>query len=354
MSAWWSAWLADGAGGFAWPALLLLIPLPWLVWRFAPPLRARGAALRMPAGTPLATLAASGSAGRGAGMPWLLWLAWALLCVAAARPQQLGEPVAPPQSARDLMLAVDLSVSMGEEDMLIGRRVVDRLTAAKAVIADFLERRDGDRIGLVVFGQRAYAMTPMTRDRASVEQQLEDTVVGLVGRETAIGDAIGLSVKRLQQQPQGQRVLILLTDGVNNAGQLSPLKAAELARDADVRVHTIAFGSDEGALSVFGFRMPLGGEPMIDEAVLREIADMTGGRAFRARDTAELAGIYAEIDRLEPVELPGPQLRPRIERYPVPLAAAAVVALLALLPWRRWRGRGDGNDGGGDVAEVAR
>ena len=249
----------------------------------------------------------------------------------------LGEPVVPPYSARDLMLAVDLSVSMSEEDMLIGRHVVDRLTAAKAVIADFLERRDGDRVGLIVFGQRAYAMTPMTRDLASVEQQLDDTVVGLVGRETAIGDAIGLSVKRLQQQRGGERVLILLTDGVNNAGQLSPLKAAELARDAGVRVHTIAFGSDEGALSVFGFRMPMGGAPTIDEATLSEIADMTGGRAFRARDTAELAGIYAEIDRLEPVTSPGPQLRPRIERYPLPLAAALALAVLALLPWRRWR-----------------
>ncbi|WP_101925123.1 MULTISPECIES: vWA domain-containing protein [Luteimonas] len=331
----WPVSLGALPGLFAWPWLLLAIPLPWLVWRFATPVPRGGAALRMPDDARLAALAAPSRRGGAARMPWLLWLAWALLCVAAARPQTLGEPVAPPQAGRDLMLAVDLSASMGEEDMVIGRRVVDRLTAAKAVIADFLDRRAGDRIGLIVFGQRAYAMTPMTRDRDSVRQQLDDTVVGLVGRETAIGDAVGLAVKRLQAQPAGQRVLILLTDGVNNAGLLSPQKAAELARDADVRVHTIAFGSDEGALSVFGFRMPTGGEPAIDEAALQDIADTTGGRAFRARDSEALAGIYGEIDRLEPIDVPGPQLRPRIERYPAPLALALLVALLALLPWRR-------------------
>ncbi len=322
-------------GLFAWPWLLAAMPLPWLVWRFVPAVRRGGAALRMPDGARLAALATPLRGASASPVPWLLWLAWALLCIAAARPQTLGEPVTPPQAGRDLMLAVDLSASMGEEDMFIGRQVADRLTAAKAVIADFLERRAGDRIGLIVFGQRAYAMTPMTRDRDSVRQQLDDTVVGLVGRETAIGDAVGLAVKRLQAQPDGQRVLILLTDGVNNAGLLSPQKAAELARDADVRVHTIAFGSDEGALSMFGFRMPTGGEPAIDEAALQAIADTTGGRAFRARDSAELAGIYGEIDRLEPIVRPGPQLPPTIERYPVPLALSVVIALLALLPWRR-------------------
>ena len=150
-------------------------------------------------------------------------------------------------------------------------------------------------------------------------------------RDRAIGDAIGLAVKRLQDQPRSQRVLILLTDGVSNAGVLSPEKAAELARDAGVRVHTIAFGSDEGNLSMFGFRLPASSEPAIDEAALQAIADATGGRAFRARDTDALAGIYDEIDRLEPVERAGPALRPRIERYPVPLAGACALLLLCLL-----------------------
>jgi Ca-activated chloride channel family protein len=261
-------------------------------------------------------------------------LAWSLLCVAAARPQELGPPIAPPQVGRDMMLAVDLSASMGEQDMELGGRLVDRLTAAKAVLADFLDRRVGDRIGLVVFGDRAFALTPLTLDRDSVRQQLDDSVVGLAGRATALGDAIALSTKRLQQQQTEQRVLIVLTDGVNTAGVLEPAKAAQIARDAGVRVHAIAFGGEGGALSVFGFTLPTGGDE-VDEAGLQRIAQLTGGRFFRARDTEALAGIYAEIDALEPVKRQGQAVRPKIERYPWPLGFAVAVGMLALLLRRR-------------------
>ena len=328
-------WLQALTGLFAWPWLLLAMPVPWLARRWLPPARARGRALRVPY-RGLEQLATPRISSGTPATNWLLWMAWCLLCVAAARPLQWGPTEQPPRSARDIMLAVDLSGSMSEEDMVVGVQAADRLTAAKAVIADFLERRAGDRIGLIVFGQRAYAMTPMTLDRASVRQQLDATVVGMVGRETAIGDAIGLAVKRLQDTPRGQRLLILLTDGVSNAGALTPDKAAELARDAGVRVHTIAFGSEAGAGGLFGFQMP-GSEPAIDEAALRRVAETTGGRAFRARDTDELVEIYREIDRLEPVEQPGPSLRPRLERYPLPLAAACAALLLAL--WLRPRRR---------------
>ena len=232
------------------------------------------------------------------------------------------------------MLAVDLSASMGEEDMELGGRIVDRLSAAKAVLADFLDRRVGDRVGLVVFGERAFALTPLTLDRDSVREQLDGSVVGLAGRATAIGDAIGLATKRLQKQPAGQRVLILLTDGVNTAGNLDPAKAAQIARDNGVRIHAIAFGGDGGALSVFGFQLPTGGDE-VDEAGLQRIAALTGGRFFRARDTEALAGIYAEIDKLEPVQRQGRMVRPKIERYPLPLACALALCLLALALRRR-------------------
>lgn len=320
----------------AWPLWLLAWPLPWLVralWRPAP---VAAPALVVPYGADIERIAqAPARRWRGGGAGVLAWLAWTLLCVACARPQSLGVPVAPPQAGRELLLALDLSASMSEVDMVLGGRPVDRLTAAKAVLADFLERRRGDRVGLVVFGQRAYALTPQTADLDTVREQLADSVAGLAGQETAIGDAIGLSVKRLAARTAGERVVVLLTDGVNTAGLLDPAAAARLARDAGVRVHTIAFGG-EGGLSLFGMRLPLpGGADPIDEEALREVARITGGRFFRARDIDTLAGIYAELDAIEPVARPGRAVRPVIEHYPWPLGAALALALLAA--WRRRR-----------------
>jgi len=231
-------------------------------------------------------------------------------------------------------LAVDLSGSMAEQDMILGNQYVDRLTAAKAVISDFLQRRAGDRVGLLLFGQRAYAVTPLTPDRESVRLQLLDSEIGMAGQETAIGDAITLAVKRLSEQEdlkagKGERVLILLTDGVNTAGAVTPDKAAELAQTAGVRVHTVGFGGEGGEQGFFGMRIPR--QPQIDEKALQNVAERTGGRYFRARDTRELAGIYAEIDRIEPTARAGEVLRPRIERYAYPLGLSLAFALMALL-----------------------
>ena len=318
----------------AWPWALLALPLPWLM-RWWPRRNAAAPALRVPyAAGALAELGqASGAAGWRIGR-LLLWLAWACLCVAMARPQQLGDPVTPPQQGRQMMLAVDVSGSMSEPDMMLGNQVVQRLSAAKAVLADFLDRRAGDRVGLLIFGERAYTLTPITADLTTVRNQLTDSEVGLAGRDTAIGDAIALAVKRLREQPGGQRVLILLTDGVSNAGVLQPLRAAELAKAEGVRVYPVAFGGD-GGMSLFGVQIAAGDDP-VDEATLRRIADLTGGRAFRARNTDELAGIYAELDRLEPITAAGAAVRPYIERYAWPLALAMLLGGLGWLLPRRW------------------
>lgn len=324
--------LYQGYAGFAWPWLWLAFPLPWLARWLLPARHSDSDALKVPYGRRLEAIAGvGGGRGRVTGATALAWLAWFLLCTAAARPQEFGEAIQPPQSGRDLMLALDLSGSMTEADMELGGAVVDRLTAAKAVLADFLDRRAGDRVGLLVFGQRAYVLTPLTLDLDTVRQQLRDSVAGLAGRETAIGDAIGLAVKRLRRQPEGQRVLILLTDGVNSTGTLTPLKAAELAQQEGVRVHTIAFGSDGDAMTIFGLQLPMpqSAPEAIDEATLHQIAQSTGGRSFRARDTEELVQIYAELDRIEPVQRAGQAVRPRIERYPWPLSGALLVALFA-------------------------
>lgn len=312
----------------AWPWALVAVLLP-LVARRLPRARERGgAALWVPFYAELVGLTGDRRAGALPGRLWLPALAYLALCFAAARPQWVEDPTAPPRSGRDLMLAVDVSGSMAAEDMRVGGRGVDRLTAVKVVLDDFIERRAGDRLGLILFGQQAYQVTPLTFDRESVRHQLDTSAVGLAGRETAIGDALGLAVKRLRERPAQQRVVVLLTDGANNAGALQPTQAAELAQAHQVRVYTIAFGAD-AQRGPFGMLLP---SAEIDEATLHSIADATGGRFFRARDTAELAGIYAELDRLEQIEHVAEQQRIVRELYPWPAGAALVLSLLALFP----------------------
>jgi Ca-activated chloride channel homolog len=303
---------------------LLLLPLPLLVRRLLPPAETGvGAALCVPFFGAL--MDAERRRPRAPRLVALLAVAaWGLLVLAAARPQMVGEPVALPLAGRDLMLAVDISGSMREEDMVIGGRIVDRLTAVKAVAGDFIERREGDRIGLILFGQQAYLQTPLTFDRNTARTLLFEAAVGLAGRETAIGDAIGLAVKRLRDAETDERVLILLTDGANTAGTIRPQKAAELAAGADVRIHTIGVGGDPR--SAFG--LTLGRNPL-DEATLKAIADATGGRYFRAHDVGELQAIYAMLDELEPVESDRATFRPVDELFGWPLGAALVLSVLA-------------------------
>ena len=318
----WPAWWPEA---FAWPWALWLCLLP-VVMLLLPARRMAGSALRVP--RVLALPAGAWSLPR-AGLPHaLLCLGWVLLCIALARPQVLGPPQQPPAQARQMMLALDLSGSMTEADMRLGGRPAERIVVARAVLDDFLSRRAGDQIGLVVFGQQAFVMTPVTRDLDSVRAQLADAMVGLAGQETAIGDAVALAVKRLRNQQQGQRVLIVLTDGVNTAGAIDPRKAAELAAHDRVRVYTIAFGGDRG-MGLFGLGHAAGNS--MDEQALRHLAEATGGQFFRARNSDELAGIYTQIQALEPVEVAATPQRLRIERYVPWLGAGLLLLLLATL-----------------------
>ncbi|HEY8518476.1 MAG TPA: VWA domain-containing protein [Gammaproteobacteria bacterium] len=331
----------------AWWWVLAALPLPWLVRKLLPPEPLdRDAALKVPVAAEFAGLASGGGAARTARYRLLtLWTVWVLVVLAAARPQYVGEPVALPMTGRDLLLAVDLSGSMEEQDFQLQGRWVDRLTATKAVARDFIDRRVGDRIGLILFGREAYLQTPLTFDRATVRTLLEEAVIGLAGKETAIGDAIGLAIRTLEDArvERGRRVLILLTDGANTAGVVHPLKAAELAAQRQVVIYTIGIGADALTVrSLFGLRQ-INPSADLDEATLRAIADQTGGRYFRARDTEELMQIYGELDKLEPAESDEAGFRPVAELFYWPLGlavlAAAAAALLALPAARRVPGR---------------
>jgi Ca-activated chloride channel family protein len=181
----------------------------------------------------------------------LALVCWTLLVGAATRPQWVGEPISLPVSGRSLMLAVDLSGSMKEEDLQLSGNPTNRLNVVKNVLQEFITRRDGDRLGLILFGEQAYLQTPLTFDRKTVQQMLLESEIGLAGERTAIGNAIGLGVKRLQGLEESERVLILLTDGANTAGDISPEQAARLAEQAGVRIYTIGVGADEMLVQTF-------------------------------------------------------------------------------------------------------
>ncbi|NOY14560.1 MAG: VWA domain-containing protein, partial [Deltaproteobacteria bacterium] len=275
---------------------------------------------------------------------WTLFLAllcWVLLVGAGARPQWLGEPFEMPVSGRDLMLAVDLSGSMQIEDFELHGRQVDRLTALKSVAEPFIEQRVGDRIGLILFGEQAYLQAPLSFDRTMVRQLLDEAVIGLAGDRTAIGDAIGLALKRLKKGEARHQVLILLTDGANTAGTLPPLKAAELAAREGLKIYTIGIGAEQMEIPGFLFSRTVNPSSDLDEKTLKAIAATTGGRYFRARDSAELEKIYKLLDQLEPVEREQDVYRPITALFPWPLGAALsgvlVLVLRQLLPTLRRR-----------------
>lgn len=321
---------------FEWPWLFALLPLPWLLRYLLPTASAaEGAALRVPALNDFEVLvAAGGSAQIKRASVWLAALAWLLLVTGAARPQWLGEPVELPINGRDLMLAVDLSESMHESDFVLNNQPVDRLTASKAVAREFITRRVGDRLGLILFGQQAYLQVPLTFDRQTVQQLLDEAMIGMAGRQTAIGDALGLGVKRMREQNTPHKVMILMTDGRNTVGDIDPLRAAELAHDAGLTVHTIGIGADQALQRGFFGTVRVNPSTDLDEDTLRAIAKKTGGRYFRARDAQAFEKIYAEIDKLEPVEHSGSHFRPTTALFYWPLGAAMALylLLLALVP----------------------
>ena len=323
------------------PWIVLTAPLPWL-WRALLSARERSeGALTVPrlnlfseAGIRPATL----SQGRRWRLLWL-WLIWICLLLAAARPQWTGDPVTLPTTGRDLMLAVDISGSMATEDLEINGRYVDRLRVVKQVVSDFVTARNGDRVGLVLFGTNAYLQAPLTFDLTSVNRLLEEAPVGIAGGKTAIGDAIGLAVKRLRMRPQDDKILILLTDGANNVGEVTPTKAAELAAVGGIKIYTIGVGADEMRMpSLLGFgRRTTNPSADLDEETLQSVATATGGRYFRARDSQGLAEIYAIIDALEPIDQDPETYRPVQALYYWPLALA--LCLFALMLLRDFRGR---------------
>ena len=323
---------------FAWPWMFLLLPLPILAWWWLPPYRARQASVQVPFFDRLA--AATGQVPqrgavvlrRRAVQMIVASLVWILVVVALARPQWVSDPVTRDVSARDLILAVDISGSMDQKDFrTTDGQMLTRLDGVKRVIGDFIARRHGDRNALILFGTRPYVQVPFTQDLATAQQLLDQTQVGMAGQQTAIGDTIGLAIKTLEKSAAQQKLLILLTDGNDTASRVPPEHAADIARQNDIEVYTVGVGDPAAS-----------GENRVDLGVLKAVASTTHGQFFRAEDGAQLEAIYADIDRLAPAKLQTLSWRPKLPLFQWPLGAATILSLsvwLALLIGSEWSRR---------------
>lgn len=319
---------------FSWPWVFLALPLPLAIYWLVPRAPRQDAALRVPFYRQLLQLHSDSSRHYNKNLLILLCCAliWTLVVTASSRPQWVGEPVEIPTTGRDMMLTLDLSGSMEARDMFLNNTQLSRFQVMKAVISDFVEKRTGDRIGLGLFAAHAYVLTPMTHDLDTVGRLVEELEIGMIDESaTAIGDAIGLSVKHLRTQPENNRILILLTDGINNAGELTPMQAAQLARTEGIKMHIVGVASDQFAQrSLFGSRAgALVSE--IDDEAMAAAAQMTGGQYFRARTLEDMIRIYEDLDAMEPIEQDEQTYRPISQLFHWPLGAALLLSFLLAL-----------------------
>lgn len=313
---------------FAWPWVFLFLPLPWLVHRYLPPLRKQDAELRVPFFTELHTLNTAQQSS------WFAWrsqtavyiLIWLLLIAAAARPQLQGELLEQPNTGRDLLMALDVSSSMLYSDMVLDEQSISRMDFVKNLLNTFISERHGDRLGLILFGSQAYLQAPLTYDHHSVRTWLNEAQPGIAGANTSIGDAIGLAIKRLRMRPAEHRVLLLITDGANTSGVMSPLAAAELAARYQIRIYTIGIGNPVKAQTADNLNDTSSLD--LDEHTLQEIAKVSAGQYFNANQAADLSTIHTVLNRLEPAaQLRTPQ-RHVEQLYNGPLALAWLLSML--------------------------
>ena len=315
----------NGVFDIVWPWCILFWPLPFLV-RLLTPHERQVKALRVPFYQRIAVLPQVGfSSGNNTKSLIVAAIVWSLIVFASMRPQWVGNPIDLPVSGRSVMLAVDLSGSMKEKDLQLNGNSVTRLEVVKSVLLPFIERRKGDRLGLILFGDQAYLQTPLTFDRKTLSQMLDEAELGLAGQRTAIGNAIGLAVKRMKDIPEKEKVLVLLTDGQNTAGDVTPENAGIKAKETGLRIHTIGVGADEAWVRHFFGKQKINPSAELDEVMLQGLANLTGGSYFRARSTEELEKIYALIDKIEPVEMDKEVFRPRHALYIWPLGLGLFV-----------------------------
>ncbi|MGO2343220.1 vWA domain-containing protein [Vibrio litoralis] len=315
---------------FHWVWVFLALPLPLIVYWFAPAHQPRAAIV-------LSSLPTEGNVQQKQhiGLKSLAIIIWLLLVTAAARPIWYGKPVEFQPKHRDMMLVVDLSGSMAQEDMNSPSGYIDRLSAVKQVLTDFIAKRKGDRLGLVLFADHAYLQTPLTLDRTTVLQQLNRAQLNMIGTQTAIGEGLGIATKTFIKSEAEQRVIVLLSDGSNTAGVIDPIEAANIAKENHAIIYTVGVGAGELQVDSFFGSRTVNTSQDLDEKTLTQIAQMTGGKYFRARDQKELNEIYNTINQLQPVSNATQTWRPQTEWFTYPLALALILSFILAVLRRR-------------------
>ncbi|WP_138471585.1 VWA domain-containing protein [Poseidonocella sp. HB161398] len=306
------------------PWVLLLLPLPLLLAVLLPPRKSGSGALYLPPALAAAFRPAAAAPVRRHARLIALGLAWIALVAALAGPRQERVLDLVPASGRDIILALDLSGSMEREDFMLDGRTVSRLAAVQAVAAQFVRGRAGDRVGLVVFGDRAYVVAAPTHDVAAVAEAIGTLQIGVSGKATAIADGLGLAIRRLRAREAESRVILLLSDGQDTTGLVDPVAAARAAGEMGMRVYTIALGPGEpdGAGDA---------REAVDTETLRRIAGAARGESFRVRTTGDLEAVAAAMNRLEPSPSERPPVRTWRLFWPWPAALAAAGLALAML-----------------------
>lgn len=256
------------------------------------------------------------------------WFAWLLLLTALAKPVWFGDPIRLQQQSRDMMISLDLSGSMQEVDMPLNGQKVDRLTMLKDLLKTFINQRKGDRLGLILFADHAYLQTPLTFDLNTIQQMVDESEINLVGSHTAIGESIAMAIKRFVENKNEQRVLILISDGANNAGSIEPIQAAKQAAKNNITIYTIGIGAEQMIKrGIFG-NQRINPSADLDEKALTEIATLTGGKYFRARNQTELKNIYQTLNQLEPIDTDFVAFRPEKNLFYWPLSTALLLLSL--------------------------
>lgn len=308
------------------PFALGLLPLPWLIWRLMPPVREKVTALRFPFFRRIAE-AAGADPREGAVVLVRSWVqmaaaltVWALVVVALAQPERVGQPVEMTRAARDVVLAIDISGSMDARDFPgEDGKPLQRLEAVRNVVKEFVTGRDGDRIALIVFGSKAYVQAPLTEDLTTILDLLDRTQVGMAGPHTALGDSIGLAIRTFEASEIEDRLMILLSDGSDTASRMSPVNAAEIAAGDGVEIFTIGVGDPEAS-----------GENRVDLVALQDIARRTGGAYFFAADESALTSVYDRVDAMAPRVTETLSFRPRKSLAHWPMGLAVLIALGAV------------------------